>query len=88
MSKSYKKKINKEDEELEVSSESSLSKKELYDLNKKKKEEERIKHAKKVDKKKKVVHRSSNTFARIFAIFMLVLMIGSVFVTFISYLGR
>lgn len=87
MSKSYKKKINKEDEELEVSSESSLSKKELYDLNKKKKEEERIKHAKKVDKKK-VVHRSSNTFARIFAIFMLVLMIGSVFVTFISYLGR
>ena len=83
MSKSYKKKIKKEDEV--VVDENSLSKKELYDLNKMKKDNLKIKEEK--NKNKKKTRRKANLPTRIFAIAMLVLMIASVIVSAVAYLG-
>lgn len=85
MSKKYKIKHNKEEIE-EVVNEDELSKKELYDLNKKKKLREKEKLSKKNDskKKKKKSTYKTNLLGRIFAIVMLILMIGSVIAT-ISY---
>jgi len=84
MSKSYKKKIKK-DEEVIVD-ESTISKKELYDLNKKKKDT--LKEKSDINKnKKKKVSKQTNLAARIFAIFMLILMISSVLVSALAYLN-
>lgn len=89
MAKSYKKKHEQE----EVITESdTLSKKEQYDLEKQKrlaiKEKEQKK--KKNTSKKKTGNKvnSANIGARIFAIFMLVLMVGSVVVSVLSYVVR
>ena len=84
MSKSYK--VKRKKEEVAVD-ESSLSKKELYDLNKKEKEIAKIKHNKKNSGKNKKASRQTNLVARIFAIFMLVLMIASVVASAIAYLA-
>ena len=86
MSKSYKKKIQKEDIIIE---EETQSKKELYDLEKLKKQEEREKKQKKKKKNgKKKVKKTYQTSlgGRIFAVVMLVLMIGSVIATVGTYL--
>ncbi|MBR3162274.1 MAG: hypothetical protein IKF19_06055 [Bacilli bacterium] len=88
MSKKYKQKHDKNSEE-EIIEENTLSKKELYDLEQKKKrenrEKEKAKNNKKKNKdKKKNKTYKTNTLGRIFAIFMLVLMVGSVIAT-ISY---
>lgn len=84
MSKSYKVKRKKEEV---VVDESSLSKKELYDLNKKEKETAKIKNDKKKSKKNKKITKQTNLGVRIFAIFMLVLMIASVVASAIAYLA-
>lgn len=79
MSKSYKKKYEKE----EVIDTSTLSKKELYDLNKKKKDVKKIETSNKRKKKKKKAVKNLGT--RIFAIIMLFLMIISIFATAFAY---
>lgn len=89
MSKKYKKKnIDVLDEEVVEDSEEVLSKKELYDLNKKKKDEEKKKNMKKKkgNKKKKSDEHQINLMGRIFAIIMLILMIGSVVASIASYI--
>ncbi len=88
MSKNYK--IRKKKEEIEEIDESTLSKKELYDLNKKKKEEEKKKSKKKKEKKatnnkKKTKTYQTNIAGRIFAIIMLILMVGSVIATIAAH---
>ncbi len=89
MSKKYKKKHeNIIDEETNIDNDS-LSKKELYDLEQKKKREKKEKEKVKKDKKngknkKKKKTYKTNLAGRIFAIVMLVLMLGSVIAT-ISY---
>ena len=84
MSKSYKKKIQKEEET--VVDESSLSKKELYDLNKQKKETLKVKNDKhKAKKKMKSNNKPANLGARIFAVVMLVLMVASVLASALAY---
>lgn len=83
MSKGYKVKRKKEEEI--VVDESTLSKKELYDLNKKKKESLKLKEDKVKNKTKKKATRQTNLGARIFAIFMLILMIASVLVSALAY---
>lgn len=78
MSKAYKKKRVEEETTPEV--EEVISKKELYDLNKQKKLAIKEKHQKK-NKKKKTKNKKTyqmNLGARIFAIVMLILMIGSI----------
>ena len=82
MSKSYK--IKRKKEEVTINEEG-LSKKELYDLNKKKKETKKIKNDKSKDKKRKKKELPANLGARIFAISMLVLMIASVAVSALAY---
>lgn len=91
MSKKYKIKHNKKEEVEEVIDESTLSKKELYDLNKERKLKEKEKATKKntkkntkTKKKKKSSTYQTNLVGRIFAIVMLILMLGSVIAT-ISY---
>lgn len=87
MSKRYKKrKIEIEQEEPK---EGELSKKELYDLKKKEKEKEKKKTEKKKSKKREKNKKTYQTslVGRIFAIIMLILMIGSVIAT-ISYSFR
>ena len=83
MSKSYKVKRKKEEENL--IDESTLSKKELYDLNKKKKETQKVKNDKVKTKKKKTSNKQNNLAARIFAVFMLFLMIASVLISALAY---
>lgn len=86
MSKSYKK--NKEQLEV-VQDETGLSKKELYDLEKKKKLEQKEKEEKKKNNKKKKSSRktySTNLAGRIFAIIMLILMVGSVIASIAAYI--
>ena len=87
MSKKYKQKNTKKNEEIIVETNTNLSKKELYDIEKKKKIEAKekknnTKQKKKNNKKKKTY--STNIAGKIFAIVMLILMIGSVIAT-ISY---
>ena len=87
MSKSYKKQ-NKQKEEIVEVDKNTISKKELYDLEKKKKLEQKEKKNKKKDKKKKKKNRntySTNLAGRIFAIVMLILMIGSVVASIAAY---
>lgn len=86
MAKSYKKKHVKEEVVVEADT-NTLSKKEQYDLEKQKKMAIKEKEQKKKDKKKKVSKKSNQTNlgAKIFAIVMLVLMIGSVAVSVLSY---
>lgn len=78
MSKSYKKK--KEIEEVIIDNDN-LSKKEQYDLEKKNK----LKLKEKSKKKKIKKTKQTNLGARIFAIFMLLLMISSVIVSSLAY---
>lgn len=88
MSKNYKIK-RKENEEEKTKEENTLSKKELYDLKKK----EKIAELNKKNKRKKIRKRKNkktyqtNLLGRIFAIVMLILMIGSMIAT-ISYSFR
>ena len=88
MSKNYKIK-HKEKEEEKTKDENTLSKKELYDL----KKQEKIAEQAKKNKRKKIRRRKNkktyqtNLFGRIFAIVMLLLMIGSMIAT-ISYSFR
>lgn len=86
MSKTYKKKNIKEESIEEVVD--TLSKKEQYDLNKKKKEQAKLKDIKNKEKKssKKKISKPKNLGARIFAIAMLILMIASVLVSIFAYL--
>ena len=90
MSKSYKKKRVKDAEEIKEVDESTLSKKELYDLNKKKRDALKLKEEKKKKNNKAKANRSGKTYqtnlaGRIFAIVMLVLMVGSVIATIAAY---
>lgn len=78
MAKSYKKKHNQEEVVIETDT---LSKKEQYDLEKKNKLKE--KETKK--KKKSTKTKQTNLGARIFAIFMLILMVSSVIVSALAY---
>ena len=87
MSKSYKKKNEQEEVIVE---EVGLSKKELYDLEKKKRlEQKEKKKTKKISSKKKANKKTyqTNLAGRIFAIIMLILMIGSVLASAAAYLG-
>ena len=89
MSKNYKKKNKIED--VNIDDEKVLSKKEEYDLNKKKKEEMKIKDSSKKSKSsskknKAKKHPQTNLGARIFAIIMLILMILSVVASAGAYL--
>ena len=88
MSKKYKVKHEDENSINEEENINNLSKKELYDLQKQEKLELREKENKKKKKKKssKKTYKT-NLFGRIFAIAMLILMIGSVIAT-ISYYFR
>ena len=83
MSKGYKVKRKKEEEI--IVDESTRSKNELYDLNKKKKDTLKVKEDKTKNKKKTKSNKQTNLGARIFAIFMLVLMIASVLVSALAY---
>ena len=82
MAKSYKKKRELE-EVIETNEE--LSKKEIYDLEKKKKLEEKEKNIKKTKNKAKKTSRKTNIAARIFAVFMLLLMVSSVIISALAY---
>lgn len=90
MSKSYKKKREQEDINIE---EVGLSKKELYDLEKKKKLEQKEKtekkKMKKISSKKKISKKTyqTNLAGRIFAVVMLLLMIGSIVASAAAYLS-
>jgi len=87
MAKSYKKK--RELEEVIVESDT-LSKKEKYDLEKQKKMILKEKEQKKKDKsiKKKINNKTkgTNMGAKIFAVVMLLLMVGSVIVSTLAYI--
>ncbi len=89
MSKNYKQKHDKNiNEDINIDN-TSLSKKELYDLEQSKKREKREKEKAKNDKKnsknkKKKKTYKTNLAGRIFAVVMLILMLGSVIAT-ISY---
>lgn len=87
MSKKYKVKQNKE--KIEENNGTTLSKKELYDLKQKEKKENQAKNNKKKKTKKKNSKKTykTNLVGRIFAIIMLILMLGSVIAT-ISYSFR
>ena len=82
MSKSYKKKREQEEN---ISIDYTLSKKELYDLEKAKRN--KIKDKKKKNTNKKVSNKIKNTNlgSKIFAIFMLLLMVGSVIISSLAY---
>lgn len=82
MAKSYKKK--RELEEV-IETNEDLSKKEMYDLEKKKKLEEKEKNIKKTKNKAKKTSRKTNIAARIFAVFMLLLMVSSVIISALAY---
>ena len=82
MAKSYKKKRELE-EVIETNEE--LSKKEIYDLEKKKKLEEKEKNIKKTKNKAKKTSKKTNIAARIFAVFMLLLMVSSVIISALAY---
>lgn len=86
MSKNYKIKHEKNEIEIEESNES-LSKKELYDLKQKEKIAKKEKLEKKKLKKKKSKKKTyqTNLVGRIFAIVMLILMIGSVIASVATY---
>ena len=89
MSKKYKQKHDKIKEEEFINNNPTLSKKELYDLEKEKKIAEKEKKRKKIEKKQNKSKKNKKTYktnlaGRIFAIVMLILMIGSVIAT-ISY---
>lgn len=84
MGKKYRIKHSKKEDEEELFDESTLSKKELYDLNKEKKLKEIEKSKKKKDNKKKKSTYKTGLVGRVFAILMLILMLGSVIAT-ISY---
>ena len=83
MAKGYKK---KHEEEVIVLESDEISKKEQYDLEKKKRLEAREKKMKKMASKNKHVNSGNKPGlgAKIFAIFMLVLMIGSVLVSVLT----
>lgn len=86
MAKSYKK---KHEEEVIVTEDEAISKKELYDLEKKKKLELKEKAQKSKNKGLKVKNSNKEKLgARIFAIVMLVLMIGSVIVSALATVFR
>ena len=89
MSKRYKvKNKSAEVEKVEVD-DSTLSKKELYELNKKKKDEIKRKNNRhKENDKKKSGSKTyqTNTLGRIFAFVMLILMVGSVIATIAAYI--
>ena len=89
MSKNYKINRKKNIEEEKVKDENTLSKKELYDLKKQEKIAELAKKSKKTKNKNKKSKKTyqTNLLGRIFAIVMLILMIGSVIAT-ISYSFR
>lgn len=85
MSKAYKKK--RVEEEITPEVEEVISKKELYDLNKSKKlaiKEKKQKKKSNNNKKKKKTYKT-NLGARIFAIIMLILMIGSIVASIGAY---
>ena len=84
MAKSYK---QKHEEEVIVTDDAVVSKKEQYDLEKKKRMAIKEKKSKKNASKSKKLHKGnqSNLGARLFAIFMLVLMVGSVIVSALAY---
>ncbi len=86
MSKNYKKKNTIPTKEIEETG--NLTKKELYDLNKKKKEEVKAKqeNKKKTSKKKNKKTYQTNLAGRIFAVVMLILMLGSVVASIASYM--
>lgn len=91
MAKRYKKKHEENEIEEINDSDLNLSKKELYDLEKKRKNELKEKEKNKIEKqkskqkkKKKKKTYKTNLAGRIFAIVMLILMVGSVIAT-ISY---
>lgn len=89
MSKRYKVKHDENNDIIE-DNDNGLSKKELYDLKKKEKLKEKEKSIKKNSKKKnsnKKKTYKTNLAGRIFAIVMLLLMLGSVIAT-ISYSFR
>lgn len=89
MSKNYKRKIQKDEQNEEVEIQ---NKKELYDLEKARKQEEKEKQLKKKkNKKKKSKKKIKKTYqtslgGRIFAVIMLILMLGSVVASVGSYL--
>lgn len=91
MSKKYKEKHDiKEESDTLVENNNGLSKKEIYDLKQKEKRAEREKIAKKNKSKSKKKKRKQKTYTsslgvRIFAIVMLILMIGSVIAAISSY---
>lgn len=89
MAKSYKKKHEQEEV---IIDKDTLSKKEQYDLEKQKKlasKEKEQKKKKNISKKKtENKTKGTNIGARIFAIFMLTLMVGSVVVSVLSYVVR
>lgn len=86
MAKSYKKKI--EQEEIIIENDT-LSKKEQYDLEKQKrialKEKKQKKKNKSLKKKINNKTKTTNIGARIFAILMLLLMIGSIIISTLTY---
>ncbi len=87
MSKHYRKKIEKTEDTEIIENENNLTKKEIYDLNKKKKEELKQKEEKKKNKKKKKESKhKTSLIARIFAIMMLILMMGSVIASISAYI--
>ena len=89
MSKSYKKKIKAEEVIEDEKVDGELSKKELYDL---KKQEKEAAKKKEISKKKSSVKKKgkktyqTNLAGRIFAVVMLILMVGSVIATIASYM--
>lgn len=78
MSKGYKRKKEKEETIIDISS---LSKKEQYDLAKK----EKLNKKTIAKKKKNIKNNQTNLGAKIFAIFMLLLMISSVIISSLAY---
>ena len=78
MSKGYKRKKEKEETIIDISS---LSKKEQYDLAKK----EKLNKKTIAKKKKTIKNNQTNLGAKIFAIFMLLLMISSVIISSLAY---
>lgn len=83
MSKNYKKKTEIIEEPKEKDNE--LSKKEQYDLKKKQKLAEKEKQQKKKKTKQKKTYQT-NLAGRIFAIIMLILMVGSIIATIATYI--
>ena len=83
MAKSYKK---KHEEKVIVTEEATISKKEQYDLEKMKRMKAKKKEQnKKTSKLKNFSKNNSNLGSKIFAIFMLILMVGSVVVSALAY---